>query len=75
MKTPIYPALDSTVTKILPHWLCLLKENPLKYVQSEIPHIESFIKNSSIGDFPDGPVTKTLHSQCRGPRFNPWSRN
>ena len=24
-------------------------------------------------DFPDGPVAKTLSSQCRGPRFDPWS--
>ena len=24
-------------------------------------------------NFPDGPVAKTLHSQCREPRFNPWS--
>ena len=27
------------------------------------------------GDFPGGPVVKTLHSQCRGPGFNPWSGN
>ena len=26
-------------------------------------------------DFPGGPKTKTLHSQCRGPGFNPWSGN
>ena len=26
-------------------------------------------------DFPSGPVAKTLHSQCRGPGFNPWSGN
>ena len=24
---------------------------------------------------PCGPVAKTLHSQCRGPRFDPWSGN
>ena len=24
-------------------------------------------------DFPGGPVAKALHSQCRGPGFNPWS--
>ena len=23
--------------------------------------------------FPHGPVAKILHSQCRGPRFDPWS--
>ena len=27
------------------------------------------------GHFPDGPVAKTLHSQCRGPRFDPWLGN
>ena len=26
-------------------------------------------------DFPGGPVAKTLTSQCRGPRFDPWSGN
>ena len=25
------------------------------------------------GNFPGGPVAKTLHSQSRGPRFDPWS--
>ena len=25
------------------------------------------------GDFPAGPVAKTLSSPCRGPRFDPWS--
>ena len=25
------------------------------------------------GDFPGGPVVKTLGFQCRGHRFNPWS--
>ena len=27
------------------------------------------------GNFPGGPVAKTPHSQCSGPRFNPWSGN
>ena len=27
------------------------------------------------GDFPGGPVAKTPHSQCRGPRFDPCSGN
>ena len=26
-------------------------------------------------DFPAGPVVETLSSQCRGPRFDPWSGN
>ena len=29
----------------------------------------------STGDFPGGPMAKTLESQCRGPRFHPWSGN
>ena len=28
-----------------------------------------------IGNFSDGPVAKTLCSQCRGPGFNPWLGN
>ena len=26
-------------------------------------------------EFPGGPEAMTLHSQCRGPRFDPWSGN
>ena len=32
-------------------------------------------KISHHGVFPGGTVVKTPHSQCRGPRFNPWSGN
>ena len=28
-----------------------------------------------LGDFPGGPVAKTLWSQCRGPGLHPWSGN
>ena len=28
---------------------------------------EATVKNKASGDFPGGPVAKTLHSQCRGP--------
>ena len=31
------------------------------------------IKNTLWWDFPGSPVAKTLSSQFRGPRFNPWS--
>ena len=30
-------------------------------------------KQPKIWDFPGGPVDKTPRSQCRGPRFDPWS--
>ena len=33
------------------------------------------LKEHTFRDFPGGPVAKTLHSQCRGPGFNPWSGN
>ena len=28
-----------------------------------------------VRDFPGGPVAKTVHFQCRGPGFDPWSGN
>ena len=31
--------------------------------------------NLNFRHFPSGPVAKTPHSQCKGPRFNPWSGN
>ena len=33
------------------------------------------LKNGPHQDFPGGTVVKTLRSQCRGPRFDPWSGN
>ena len=41
----------------------------------EANRLEIQTKESDLVDFPDGPVAKTLCSQCRGPRFNPWSGN
>ena len=32
-------------------------------------------QESILGDFPGDPVVKTLCSQFRGPRFDPWSGN
>ena len=34
------------------------------------------VENAQVREvFPGGPVAKTLHSQCRGPRFDPCSGN
>ena len=33
------------------------------------------LKEKHDWGFPGGPVAKTLLSQCRGPRFDPWSGN
>jgi len=30
---------------------------------------------NTVKDFPGGPLAKTPCSQCRGPRFKPWSGN
>ena len=35
---------------------------------------EQLLKYGCRG-LPGGPVIKTPHTQCRGPRFNPWSGN
>ena len=35
----------------------------------------STIRNTDSGNFPGGPVAKTLSYQCRWPGFNPWSGN
>ena len=33
------------------------------------------LKDLLTRDFPGGPEPRTLCSQCRGPRFDPWSGN
>ena len=33
------------------------------------------LRELAEGDFPGGPVAKTLRFQCRGPEFNAWSGN
>ena len=43
--------------------------------EAPLPILQITSKMSIYGDFPGGPVAKTLHSQCRGPRFDPWSGN
>ena len=33
------------------------------------------IKIHTLGEFPGGPVVRTLHFDCRGHGFDPWSKN
>ena len=41
-----------------------------------LPLCESALSSKlRAGDFPEGPVAKTLSSQYRGPGFDPWSGN
>ena len=37
--------------------------------------ITCLVKNPIRGDFPGSPVVKTLRSQFRGHRFDPWLGN
>ena len=37
-------------------------------------HLIHILKDHS-GEFPDGPVVRTLHFHCGGPGFDPWSGN
>ena len=47
--------------------------------QSSVSLAHSFLrfafKHHLLRVFPGGPVAKILHSQCKGPDFDPWSRN
>ena len=38
-------------------------------------HPNWLLQNRTPGGFPGGPVAKTPHFPCKGPRFNPWSVN
>ena len=37
--------------------------------------VNLYDRREILWDFPGDPVAKTLHSQCRGLRFNPWLGN
>ena len=40
---------------------------------TEHTHTHTSVKITEKRGFPGGPVAETLCSQCRGPRFDPWS--
>ena len=68
--------------KPLMMWLTILLFSVVKHTQHKICHfnyfwIFSFVALSKIhtGDFPGGPVAKTLDSQYKVPRFDPWLGN
>ena len=42
--------------------------------KSTLLHFTSILKKA-YRDFPGGTMVKTPRSQCRGPRFDPWSGN
>ena len=41
----------------------------------DVPVTESDDQKGNQVHLPSSPVAKTLHSQCRGPRFDSWSGN
>ena len=41
----------------------------------EVSMYQPGIRKSLLRDFPGGTVVETPGSQCRGPRFDPWSGN
>ena len=47
--------------------------------QSKLGHMAmsqyAAIKNYTHGDFPGGPVVRTLRFHCQGPACDPWSGN
>ena len=44
--------------------------NSIKHTKKNLH--QTFSNSSKKRDFPSG-MAKMLHSQCRGPEFNPWS--
>ena len=75
--------LTSFCQLLPPAWpLCPLIALPGKVLDlSNICPLKSYtkvnehFKRTWTQDFPGGSVAKTLHSQCRGPGFNPWLGN
>ena len=59
------------------HSLPRLNQEEIENINRPITstEIETVMKNLPTWDFPGGAVDKTLRSQCRGPRFDPWSGN
>ena len=45
------------------------------HLNAEFQRIARRDKKAFFRDFPGGPVAKIQRSQCRGPRFIPWSGN
>ena len=67
----------------LAHVICVTGTvlDPVKYNNLQILHCvySKFFFFSHLkylcGEFSDGPVVRTLHFDCRGHGFDPWSKN
>ena len=78
MKTKIYHLLLYSILRKASleenYWSTLSHITRLIFLWNFIK-IFNYLNNIWHRAFPVGPVVKTLHSQCRGPGFNPWSGN
>ena len=44
-------------------------------ISIRVAPLYAFVLKCPTGEFPGGPVVRTLHFHCRGHGFNPWSGN
>ena len=63
-------AVNKTVVTLKKRYISQEMEVKRNSKQRATDIVGIYKKNS--GDFPDDPVAKTLHSQCRVPGFNPY---
>ena len=58
-------------------WEIPATEEPGGLQSMELPKVKYHwvTEHTCPGDFPGSPLAKTPCSQCRGPRFKPWSGN
>ena len=47
----------------------------MAFLCKNVCFFEKLMKILKCWDFPGGPMAKTPSSQCRGPKFDPWSGN
>ena len=86
-KNKVHPSLTLCI-KINSEWIHNLntRSKPIKLLEEnrgekcqEIGFGNDFLdmtpKAQAMGDFPGGPVGKTLRFQCRGTGLNPWLEN
>ena len=69
---------DKGGTDVTPGPFSVGDEESIPGREARIPHTlqskNPKHKTKAIGDLPGGPAVKTLCSQCRIPRFDPWVR-
>ena len=72
--------INKYMIEMVPHatGLCEISQGNKRGLRGHQPRAHQHVSTAERGkerDFPDDPMAKTLRSQCRGPRFDPWSEN